>query len=82
MAEQSGRQRAELDRIQIKLEETHRKTASAIAEDYEKARNEQDERHARELAELKERLEIEKTAWMENVMKKQESVSDGIGGKN
>ena len=74
LAEQAARQRAELDRIQVKLEETHRKTASAIAEDYEKAKEEEEEKHRRELKELKERLEIEKTAWMENIMKKQESV--------
>ena len=63
-----------MDRIQVKLEETHRKTASAIADDYEKAKEEQELKHARELKELKERLDIEKTAWMENIMKKQESV--------
>ena len=74
LSEQAARQRAELDRIQVKLEETHRKTASAIADDYEKAKEEQEQKHVRELKELKERLDIEKTAWMENIMKKQESV--------
>ena len=77
LAEQAARQRAELDRIQIKLEETHQKTASAIADDYDKAKREEEERHRRELDDLKERLEVEKTAWMENIMKKQESVLSG-----
>ena len=46
LAQQAARQRAELDRLQQKLEETQTNSVQTMRIEYEKARDEQDRRHA------------------------------------
>ncbi|XP_074648896.1 centrosomal protein of 131 kDa-like [Tubulanus polymorphus] len=73
LAQQAIRQRAEIDKLQRQLEDTHTHSVSAMKAEYEKAREEQERRHATETKELHERLRIEKEAWEANYMKKQET---------
>ncbi|XP_030840141.1 centrosomal protein of 131 kDa isoform X2 [Strongylocentrotus purpuratus] len=71
--EQARRQRQEMDRLQQTMEGNSHKAISAMKEEYEKARDEQERRHRAEVKDLEERLRIEKQAWEENYMKKQET---------
>ncbi|XP_072098498.1 centrosomal protein of 131 kDa [Mobula birostris] len=70
---QAARQRAELDELRSQLEENCSLVTKALKEEFEKAKEEQERRHQAEIQSLKERLEIEKQAWEENYMKKQEA---------
>ena len=45
MADAAKRQRQESDRLQLQMEENNRKTVSAMKEEYEQARDEQERRH-------------------------------------
>ncbi|XP_043570915.1 centrosomal protein of 131 kDa isoform X2 [Chiloscyllium plagiosum] len=71
--QQAARQRAELDELRRQLEDNSSLVTKAIKEEFEKAKEEQERRHQAEIQSLKERLEIEKQAWEENYMKKQEA---------
>ncbi|XP_022092605.1 centrosomal protein of 131 kDa-like [Acanthaster planci] len=73
LAEQAKRQRQEVDRLTLQMEENSRKALTAMKEEYEQARDEQECRHRAEVKDLEERLKIEKEAWEENYMKKQET---------
>ncbi|XP_070580321.1 centrosomal protein of 131 kDa-like [Ptychodera flava] len=73
LAEQARRQKQELDRLQIRMEENNRKALETMRHEYEKNREESDRRHNSEIRELEERLKVEKEAWEENYMKKQET---------
>ncbi|XP_067670950.1 centrosomal protein of 131 kDa-like [Haliotis asinina] len=73
LSQQAARQRTELDKLQRQLEDSHSMALDAMKSDFEKAREEQDRRHAIEVRELNERLRVEKEAWEENYMKKQET---------
>jgi len=46
LAESARRQRAELDTLQRKLEDTHANLMSSVRTEYEAAKKEQDQRHA------------------------------------
>ncbi|XP_059804360.1 centrosomal protein of 131 kDa isoform X3 [Hypanus sabinus] len=70
---QAARQRAELDELRSQLEENCSLVTKALKEEFEKTKEEQERRHQAEIQSLKERLEIEKQAWEENYMKKQEA---------
>ncbi|XP_059509638.1 centrosomal protein of 131 kDa isoform X2 [Stegostoma tigrinum] len=71
--QQAARQRAELDELRRQLEDNSSLVTKALKEEFEKAKEEQERRHQAEIQSLKERLEIEKQAWEENYMKKQEA---------
>nr|XP_002740719.1 PREDICTED: 5-azacytidine-induced protein 1-like [Saccoglossus kowalevskii] len=73
VAEQARRQRQELDRLQMQMEENNRKAMNTMRQEYEKNRDENEHRHMVEVKELEERLKVEKEAWEENYMKKQET---------
>lgn len=45
IAQQASRQRAELDKLQRQLEDTHSNSSEAMRREYEKAREEQERRH-------------------------------------
>ena len=46
LAQQAARQRAEFDKLQRQLEETHSTAGESMRSEYEKAREEQERRHA------------------------------------
>lgn len=71
--QQAARQRAELDELRSQLEQNCSLITKALKEEFEKTKEEQERRHQVEVQSLKERLEIEKQAWEENYMKKQEA---------
>ncbi|XP_067952002.1 centrosomal protein of 131 kDa-like isoform X2 [Watersipora subatra] len=73
LANQAVRQRQEMDKMQRQLEDSHSSSSEAMRKEFEKAREEQERRHQAELTELKERLTIERDAWEQNYMKKQEA---------
>ncbi|XP_063312384.1 centrosomal protein of 131 kDa isoform X2 [Pelobates fuscus] len=71
--QQAARQRTELDELRRQLEENCALTTRVLKEEYEKGKEEQERRHQAEIKALKERLEIEKQAWEQNYMKKEEA---------
>ncbi|XP_071105625.1 centrosomal protein of 131 kDa-like [Haliotis cracherodii] len=73
LSQHASRQRTEVDKLQRQLEDSHKMALDAMKSEFEKAREEQDRRHAIEVRELNERLRVEKEAWEENYMKKQET---------
>ncbi|XP_053309203.1 centrosomal protein of 131 kDa isoform X2 [Spea bombifrons] len=73
LSQQATRQRAELDELRKQLEENCSLTTRVLKEEYEKSKDEQERRHQAEIKALKERLDIEKQAWEQNYMKKEEA---------
>ncbi|KAM4691561.1 centrosomal protein of 131 kDa isoform 2-T3 [Rhinophrynus dorsalis] len=71
--QQAARQRAELDDLRRQLEDNCTLATRVLKEEYEKSKEEQERRHQAEIKALKERLEIEKQAWEQNYMKKEEA---------
>nr|XP_033817590.1 centrosomal protein of 131 kDa isoform X2 [Geotrypetes seraphini] len=71
--QQAARQRSEVDDMKRQLEEKCSLNVMALKEDYQKSKEEQERRHQAEMKALKERLEIEKQAWQETYMKKEEA---------
>ncbi|GCB71469.1 hypothetical protein scyTo_0005951 [Scyliorhinus torazame] len=69
----AARHRTELDELRRQLEDNSSLVTKALKGEFEKAKEEQERRHQAEIESLKERLEIEKHAWEENYMKKQEA---------
>uniref|UniRef100_A0A4W3K7S0 Centrosomal protein 131 n=1 Tax=Callorhinchus milii TaxID=7868 RepID=A0A4W3K7S0_CALMI len=67
------RQRAELEELRRQLESNCSLATKALREEFDKTKEEQERRHQVESRSLKERLDIEKQAWEENFMKKQEA---------
>ncbi|XP_048575628.1 centrosomal protein of 131 kDa isoform X2 [Nematostella vectensis] len=74
IALQAQRQRQELDDARRALEESHKKTVTESQASHQKSLEDIERRHQLEMNELKERLEVEKQAWIENYMKKQDTV--------
>ncbi|XP_078691966.1 centrosomal protein of 131 kDa-like [Branchiostoma floridae x Branchiostoma belcheri] len=73
IATQAAKQRSEIDRMKEQLEDTSSKAVETMRREYEKARDEQERRHAAEVKQLQDRLKVEKEAWEENYMKKQDT---------
>ncbi|XP_019614750.1 PREDICTED: centrosomal protein of 131 kDa-like [Branchiostoma belcheri] len=73
IATQAAKQRGEIDRMKEQLEDTSSKAVETMRREYEKARDEQERRHAAEVKQLQDRLKVEKEAWEENYMKKQDT---------
>ncbi|MGH0154981.1 UNVERIFIED_CONTAM: hypothetical protein FKN15_033240 [Acipenser sinensis] len=69
----AARQRMELDELRKHLEDNSLVAGRALREEFERTREEQERRHQAEVKALKERLDIEKQAWEENYMKKEEA---------
>ncbi|RUS74495.1 hypothetical protein EGW08_017746 [Elysia chlorotica] len=73
VAAQASRQRSELEKLQQQLEDSHRHALTAMREQFDQARGEQDRRHKSEITELREKLKLEKESWEENYMKRHET---------
>ncbi|KAI8500064.1 hypothetical protein Bbelb_223810 [Branchiostoma belcheri] len=73
IATQAAKQRGEIDRMKEQLEDTSSKAVETMRREYEKARDEQERRHAAEVKQVQDRLKVEKEAWEENYMKKQDT---------
>ncbi|XP_015264163.1 PREDICTED: centrosomal protein of 131 kDa isoform X1 [Gekko japonicus] len=73
LSQQAARQRAELEELRQQLEANSSVVTKALKEEYEKGREEQEQRHQAEVQALKVRLEIEKQAWEANYLKKEEA---------
>lgn len=71
IAEQGAFQRKELDRLRRTLEENNLSTIETIKKEYAQVHAEQEKKHADEVRNLTEKLEIEKQSWEENHLKKQ-----------
>ncbi|XP_059387254.1 centrosomal protein of 131 kDa-like [Carassius carassius] len=69
----AARQHTELEDLRKQLEKNSSLAARALREELEKSREEQDRRHQAEIKALKETLEIEKQAWEENYIKKEDA---------
>ncbi|XP_041095708.1 E3 ubiquitin-protein ligase rnf213-beta [Polyodon spathula] len=69
----AARQRMELDELRKHLEDNNLVAGRALREEFERTRDEQERRHPAEVKALKERQDIEKQAWEENYMKKEEA---------
>ncbi|KAI8797479.1 centrosomal protein of 131 kDa [Biomphalaria glabrata] len=73
LASSASRQRAELEKLQRQLEDSHRIALETIKEEFDKSREEQEKRHKSEIKMLQEKLKLEKESWEENYMKKHET---------
>ncbi|KAK6170509.1 hypothetical protein SNE40_018889 [Patella caerulea] len=73
LSTQGTRQRSDLETLKRQLEDSHRHALDAMKTEFEKSREEQEKRHTGEIQDLQERLKLEKEAWEENYMKKQET---------
>ncbi|XP_066293238.1 centrosomal protein of 131 kDa-like [Branchiostoma lanceolatum] len=73
IATQAAKQRAEIDRMKEQIEDSSSKAIETMRREYEKARDEQERRHAAEVKQLEDKLKVEKEAWEENYMKKQDT---------
>ncbi|KAH3869500.1 hypothetical protein DPMN_032669, partial [Dreissena polymorpha] len=73
IAVQAARQRADIDKLQAQLQDKHSYAMDAMKLEFDKAREEQENRHKAEIADMKERMSIEKSTWEENYRKKQEA---------
>ncbi|XP_071128289.1 centrosomal protein of 131 kDa-like [Mytilus edulis] len=73
VSQQATRQRTELDRLQRQLEDSHAHALTAMKQEYEKSREEQERRHYDEMRDSKEKLKLEKESWEQNFLKKQET---------
>lgn len=71
--EQAARQRADIDKLKEQLQNQNSLATSALTEEYKKSSAEAERRHEIETETLKERLELEKQAWQETYIKKQET---------
>lgn len=59
-------------RLRNDIEENHRAVIETNKREYEAIRLEQERRHANEIQELKDRLNLEKQTWEENILREQE----------
>ena len=73
VAQQASRQRTELDRLQRQLEDSHAHALTAMKQEYEKSREEQERRHSDDIRDMREKLRLEKESWEQNFLKKQET---------
>ncbi|CAK8678836.1 unnamed protein product [Clavelina lepadiformis] len=73
MGQQAARQRNELNQLREQLEENNKIAASALRDEFEKSTDDASRRHREEMKLVEERLQVEKQAWQENYMKKQEA---------
>lgn len=71
--EQAARQRADIDKLKEQLQNQNSLATSALTEEYKKSSVEAERRHQVEIETLKERIELEKQAWQETYIKKQEA---------
>ncbi|XP_020895169.1 centrosomal protein of 131 kDa isoform X2 [Exaiptasia diaphana] len=74
VATQAHKHRQEMDEAIASLQESHKKALSEVERSHEKAMSDLEAKHEFEVRELKERLDVEKEAWIENYMKKQDTI--------
>ncbi len=63
-----------ISRLRRDIEENHRTVVDSNKREYEAIRLEHERRHANEINELKEKLNLEKQNWEENSLKKHEII--------
>nr|XP_042139233.1 centrosomal protein of 131 kDa isoform X2 [Peromyscus maniculatus bairdii] len=73
LGQQAARQRAELEELRQQLEESSAALTRTLRADFERSREEQEQRHQMELKALKDQLEAERQAWVANCAKKEEA---------
>ncbi|XP_014662363.1 PREDICTED: centrosomal protein of 290 kDa-like isoform X2 [Priapulus caudatus] len=76
-AEQALRQQEEIEKLQRGIEESSRYVIDRLKEEFDKDKMEWSVKHNAEVAQLRERLAVEKEAWQENHAKKQELLLAG-----
>ncbi|KFO35698.1 centrosomal protein of 131 kDa isoform X2 [Fukomys damarensis] len=73
LGQQAARQRAELEELRQQLEESSSSLTRTLRAEFEKGREEQEQRHQMELKALKDQLEVERQAWTASCAKKEEA---------
>nr|XP_020041245.1 centrosomal protein of 131 kDa isoform X3 [Castor canadensis] len=73
LGQQAARQRAELEELRQQLEESSAALTRALRAEFERGREEQEQRHQMELKALKDQLEAERQAWVASCAKKEEA---------
>ncbi|XP_063098373.1 centrosomal protein of 131 kDa isoform X3 [Cavia porcellus] len=73
LGQQAARQRAELEELRQQLEESSAALTRALRAEFEKGREEQEQRHQMELKALKDQLEVEHQTWAACCAKKEEA---------
>lgn len=73
LGQQATRQRAELEELRQHLEESSATLTRTLRAEFEKNREEQEQRHQMELKALKDQLEAERQAWVASCAKKEEA---------
>lgn len=73
LASQSLREQSEVDRLQQQLQNNHQQLLQTNKEEFDKNLADLEKKHKVEIRELHEKLALEKAAWEENFMKKQET---------
>ncbi|XP_005407354.1 PREDICTED: centrosomal protein of 131 kDa isoform X1 [Chinchilla lanigera] len=73
LGQQAARQRAELEELRQQLEESSSALTRALRAEFEKGREEQEQRHQMEMKALKDQLEVERQAWAASCAKKEEA---------
>ncbi|CAE1176038.1 AZI1 [Acanthosepion pharaonis] len=73
LASQSLREHNEVDRLQQQLQNAHQQLLQTTKEEFDKSLADHEKRHKIEIQEIREKLALEKAAWEENFMKKQET---------
>jgi 5-azacytidine-induced protein 1 len=63
-----------MSRLRRDIEDNHRTVVEVSKRESDGVRLEQERRHTNEVNELKEKLNLEKENWEENLMKKQETI--------
>ena len=73
LAQQATRQRTEHDKLQRQLEDSQSAALAAMRDEFAKSRDDQERRHSTEIKQLQDQIELEKAAWEENLLKKQQT---------
>ncbi|KAL6057784.1 hypothetical protein STEG23_033987, partial [Scotinomys teguina] len=73
LGQQAARQRAELEELRQQLEESSATLTRTLRAEFERSREEQEQRHQMELKALKDQLEAERQAWVASCAKKEEA---------
>ncbi|KAL1779355.1 centrosomal protein of 131 kDa isoform X1 [Sigmodon hispidus] len=73
LGQQASRQRAELDELRQQLGESSAALTRTLRAEFERSREDQEQRHQMELKALKDQLEAERQAWVASCAKKEEA---------
>ncbi|XP_036853260.2 centrosomal protein of 131 kDa isoform X1 [Manis javanica] len=73
LGQQAARQRAELEELRLRLEESCSAESRALRAEFEKGREGQEQQHQMELKALKDQLAVERQLWEASCAKKEEA---------